>query len=123
MPASDVHVALYLLSLIGVSNSYSPIKTASAAIHAYHQVTNRPSPTDSKIVKAVREAARRLLPEGKNRKEPLAWSHVTSIAQRIDAETCSLSELMVAACGQFGFHRFPAVQRPGQCVCGLADVQ
>ena len=73
LPAVPLTVALYLLMLTQTANSFSTVKMASAAIPAFHSFASQPEVTRAPIVAAIREHARRSLPSGENRKEPIPF--------------------------------------------------
>ena len=76
LPAAPLTVALYLLKLAQTANSFSTIKLASAAIAAFHSFASQTEVTRAPIVAAIREYARRNLPSGDNRKEPIPFDKV-----------------------------------------------
>jgi hypothetical protein len=73
LPASSGTVAMYLMWVTQHANTFSTVKTASAAIYSYHRLTNSAeSVTDNPMVNAVRETAKRALGTAvHNRKQPL----------------------------------------------------
>ncbi len=76
LPADEMTVALYPYSVVERSNTFAPVKSASAVI-AYFQKINMHEhlPTQSATVGMVRQAATRkfrLTPKG--RKEPFQWA-------------------------------------------------
>lgn len=71
LPARDFPVALYLTSLIQSANSCRPIITAFYSIKWFHDINNFSSPTNSKIVLNILEAAKRILAKPVNKKEPI----------------------------------------------------
>lgn len=71
LPAKAFHVALYLASLIQSANTPSPIVNAFYSIKYYHDLFDFNSPTDSRLVCNVFEAAKRRLSKPVNKKEPM----------------------------------------------------
>jgi hypothetical protein len=71
LPSAPLTVALYLLKLSQTAKSFSTIKLASAAIAAFHSFASQPEVTRAPFVAPIREYARRTLPPGANRKEPI----------------------------------------------------
>ena len=67
---------LYLLKLAQTANSFSTIKLASAAIATFHSFVSQTEVTRAPIVAAIREYARRTLPSGDYRKEPIPFDKV-----------------------------------------------
>ena len=59
-PAKTEHVALYLQHLIDTTHSQSAVDSAIYAIQWAHTMAGIPSPTNSLIIPAIREAAKRL---------------------------------------------------------------
>ena len=59
-PVKPEHVALYLQYLMDTTHSHSSVYLAIYAIQWAHSLAGLQSPTDSPIVHAVREAAKRL---------------------------------------------------------------
>ena len=72
MSAQVFPFALCLLSLIQTASTPSPVITAFYSIKWVHEISDMKSPTDSKIVINVLEAAMRILVKPKNKKEPIS---------------------------------------------------
>lgn len=74
-PTNPFYFALYLQHLIEQSLSPSVIDSASYCIKWAHSVAGIPSPTDNRIVEAVRCASKRIFGTAiVNRKEPILLS-------------------------------------------------
>ena len=105
--ATPLTVALYLLMLAQTANSFSTIKLASAAIAAFHSFASQTEVTRAPIVAAIREYARRTLPSGDNRKEPIPFDEVEEacwvLAERPSGR---LRDLSLAAAISLGFCGF-----------------
>lgn len=71
LPAKDLHVALYLTSVIQFSNSVSPVVNAFYSIRWAHCLTGDRSPTDTGLVKNVLESGKRKLAKPTVKKEPV----------------------------------------------------
>lgn len=72
-PAKTEHVALYLQHLIDTTHSHSAVDSAIYAIQWAHNMAGIPSPTNSPIIHAIREAAKRLVgTHPVNKKEPIS---------------------------------------------------
>ena len=72
-PAKTEHVALYLQHLIDTTHSQSAVDSAIYAIQWAHTMAAFPSPTNSPIIHAIREAAKRLVgTRPVNKKEPIS---------------------------------------------------
>lgn len=107
LPAAPLTVALYLLKLTQTAKSFSTVKMASAAIAAFHSFASQAEVTRAPIVAAIREHARRILPAGDNRKEPISFEKVEE-ACKVLAERSSdrLRNLSLAAAISLGFCGF-----------------
>lgn len=68
IPATPLAVALYLTETTAAARTFSVVRLASAAVAAFHHAVGLPSPTETEMVYSVREAAKRLLPDGKGKK-------------------------------------------------------
>ena len=109
LPAAPLTVALYLLMLTQKANSFSTIKMASAAIAAFHSFASQPEVTTAPIVNAIREHAKRKLPDGVNKKEPLPWEKVEEVCKLLAERPASsgrLRNLSLAAAISLGFCGF-----------------
>ena len=107
LPAAPLTVALYLLKLAQTANSFSTIKLASAAFHSFASQTEV---TRAPIVAAIREYARRTLPSGDNRKEPIPFDKVEEacwvLAERPSGRLRNLSLAAAISLGFCGFFRY-----------------
>ena len=83
LPAKPIVVAMYLAHVAGGAESYSVVKTASAAIYNAHRMagyTDHCIPTKHQFCKVVRESAKRELGlRVKNRKAPLALGDLIAL--------------------------------------------
>ena len=72
-PAKTEHFASYLQHLIDTTHSQSAVDSAIYAIQWAHTMAAIPSPTNSPIIHAIREAAKRLVgTRPVNKKEPIS---------------------------------------------------
>ena len=72
LPANAFHVALYLSALIQSCNTPSLVVNAFYSIkRCFHDMFDYKSPTDSKLVSKVFDAARRKLAKPVHKKEPM----------------------------------------------------
>lgn len=71
LPAKDLHVALYLASLVQLSRTPSPVIQAFYSIRWAHCVVSVISPTESFLVKNILEGAKRRLCVPTVKKEPV----------------------------------------------------
>ena len=110
LPAVPLTVALYLLMLTQTATSFSTVKMASAAIAAFHSFASQPEVTRAPIVAAIREHARRSLPCGENRKEPIPFDKVEEackvLAFRPSGRLRNLSLAAAISLGFCGFFRY-----------------
>ena len=82
LPATPTAVALFLFfRLTTGAQSFSVIKTASAAIHQAHVANLLASPTDHQLPSLVRKLAKKKLgTEAKNVKSPFDWAVIAKFA-------------------------------------------
>ena len=71
LPARAFHVALYLASLVQSANTHSPVTNAFYSIKWFHDLFDFKSPTDSKLVVNILDAAKRRLSKPVSKKEPI----------------------------------------------------
>ena len=71
LPAKDLHVALYLASLVQLSRTPSPVIQAFYSIIWAHYVINVISPTESFLVKNILEGVKRRVCVPTVLKEPI----------------------------------------------------
>ncbi|XP_068240109.1 uncharacterized protein [Palaemon carinicauda] len=83
LPAKSFIVAIYLASLIQSVNSPSPVIAAFYAIKWYHDINGLYSPTNSKLVENILEAAKRVLGKPVVKKEPITVDIITSLYNRL----------------------------------------
>ena len=73
VPSGSLHDALYLQHLIDTMHSQSAVDSAIYAIQWTHTMAGIPSPTNSPIIHAIREAGKRLVgTRPVNKKEPIS---------------------------------------------------
>lgn len=106
LPAEPVFVALYFVKLLQSANTFSVIKTASAAISAFHDIAGRSSPCVDRLASRVREAVHRILAAPAKKKKPLSIGNVVSIVDRFAPTVCALDDLYLATAVSFGFFGF-----------------
>ena len=80
LPADEMTVAIYLQTLVERANTFTPVKSASAAIAYFKKINlQHHLPTKSPTVGMARQATSRkfgLMPKG--RKEPFQWALVVA---------------------------------------------
>ena len=104
IPASNVTLALYIVSLIQQERSVSCINSAIYGIDWVHLKNGHTKPSEHTVVKQVAEVARRILAKQKSRKTPLSALHVKNIIRRLEGGP--LCDLQVAAFIALGFYGF-----------------
>ena len=104
IPASNVTLALYIVSLIQQERSVSCINSAIYGIDWVHLKNGHTKPSEHTVVKQVAEAARRILAKPKSRKSPLSALHVKNIIRRLEGGP--LGDIQVAAFIALGFYGF-----------------
>jgi len=109
LPSTGTVIALYLLAIAQTGKSHSSIKCNSAVIAAFHEFSGSSKVTEHPLVCAVRNYARRVLPAGENRKEPITWEKVEQANQWLASTAQSLRNLSLATaislvfCGFFRY--------------------
>jgi hypothetical protein len=71
LPARALQVAIYLASIIQTANTPSPVINSFYSIKWYHELLGFQSPTESKLVVNILEAAKRRLAKPVRKKEPV----------------------------------------------------
>lgn len=72
MPASPIHVALYLRHLLQNGSSQNPVNNAVYAIKWAHECAGFTDPTNNSYVTSIQEAAKRKASRAINKKEPIS---------------------------------------------------
>jgi hypothetical protein len=97
LPALHVTVALFLCAVAATSNTYAPVKSASAAIFTAHDMGLAGAPTKHPLCKLVRQGLKRKFGlRLVNRKEPLAPELVVAFAECFASPSSPLVHLMLA---------------------------
>lgn len=97
LPASVFPVAIYLASLIQTVNSPSPVIAAFYAIKWFHDINGLHSPTDSKLVSNVLEAAKRKLSKPSVKKEPITIDQISNMYTRLYSNGNIKSQRIICA--------------------------
>ncbi|VDI24029.1 Hypothetical predicted protein [Mytilus galloprovincialis] len=79
LPASTVHIALYLVHISETFNSTSKIDEAVYAISWAHKLAGFPNPCNSDLVTSVREGSYRKIGHKINKKEPITANILSKI--------------------------------------------
>ena len=92
VPASDKHIALYLVSLLQQGSSCHVIDSVVYGVRWVHRIRGYPDPTQS-LSRNVLECAKRIVRPPKHPKEPLTPSMLHSIYKSIGAFNSDLLNL------------------------------
>lgn len=109
IPASPLHVALYLTHKLRTAKTATALEGPRDAISAFHRNAGLPSPTLNPLVQSVIQGAQRLLAQPVQKKEPLELAHVQTIVARFAFTGAPLQDLMICTAisvGFFGFFRY-----------------
>ena len=114
-PARDIHVVLFIVSLIQSRESYSVIESCFYAIKHAHKIGNLDDPTSSSLTRYALEAAKRTCSRPVRKKEPITPDHIKRIHVEMTVSgKMSLLHLrdftMILLCYS-GFLRFEEVAR------------
>lgn len=111
LPATDVHVAIYLTYLAKTFKSSSKIEEATYAITWAHNMSGLYNPCDSDLVKFVREGCIREHSQPVNKKEPVSPAVLTAVVEKFGRDNASLYELRtcIFLLGYAGFLRFSEI--------------
>lgn len=117
LPAKALHVALYLASLIQTANSPSPIINAFYSIKWFHELFDFNSPTDSKLVLNILEAAKRKLSKPIRKKEPVTIELLNKVFDSLFEIRNIKNQRFISACllGYAGFMRSEEVINLRRC--------
>ena len=99
----------FLLRCIQTASTPSPVITAFYSIKWVHDISDMKSPTDSKNVINVLEAAKRILAKPKNKKEPISVEILMSMYKRLYRFRHLKNRRIICAC-LLGFAGFMRIQ-------------
>ena len=110
-PAKTEHVALYLQHLIDTTHSQSAVDSAIYAIQWAHTMAGIPSPTNSPIIHAIREAAKRLVgTRPVNKKEPISAGMIRKLVNNSNFDNLlELRNVCICILDYAGFFRIQEV--------------
>jgi len=108
VPASPIHVALYLTDLIDKHVSSSVISASLYSIKWAHSLRNLPDPTANACVKNLLESAKRTLSKPVSRKEPISLESLKELCEKYSNNTdlLVLRDLCMISWVFNGFLRF-----------------
>lgn len=109
--AKTEHVALYLQHLIDTTHSQSAVDSAIYAIQWAHTMAAIPSPTNSPIIHAIREAAKRLVgTRPVNKKEPISAGMIRKLVNNSNFDNLlELRNVCIFILAYAGFFRIQEV--------------
>ena len=116
-PASPIHVALYLCSLVQQKQSVTNILSAFFGISWAHNIAGHYNPCQASIVKNLLEAAKRILGKPITKKVPITADHLRMLVEKFDTPTASLLEIrflamcLLAFAGFFRFSELAQISR------------
>ena len=110
-PAKTEHVALYLQHLIDTTHSQSAVDSAIYAIQWAHAMAGIPSPTNSPIIHAIRDAAKRLVgTRPVNRKEPISAGMIRKLVDNSNFDNLlELRNVCIFILAYAGFFRIQEI--------------
>ena len=110
-PAKTEHVALYLQHLMDTTHSQSAVDSAIYAIQWAHTIAAIPSPTNSPIIHAIREAAKRLVgTRPVNKKEPISAGMIRKLVNNSNFDNLlELRNVCIFILAYAGFFRIQEV--------------
>lgn len=106
LPASPMHVSLYLVSIMQYAKTSSPVTTAFYSISWAHKLAGVQDPTDHVLPKRVKESALRKLGHGKNKKEPVTPEMLSNLVQKYASDSATLSDLRLVVMCLIAFTAF-----------------
>ena len=106
LPATPLHVALYLMSLIQKSTTSVPIEKAVNALSRAHQVAFVEDPTRCNIVKETLAGAKRMLAHRTQKKEPITPEILKNLVDKFASLGASLLNIRVVTICLISFAGF-----------------
>ena len=108
LPASPVHVALYLSFLLDSGCTYSTISTAVYSIEWAHDMCGKLDPTNNSFVQNLVESAKRTAKPIVNKKDPVSTDILIKLCDMFQFSTDLLvvRDLLMILIGFSGFLRF-----------------
>ena len=117
LPASGLHVALYLANLVQSANTPSPIISAFYGLRWAHSLAGKPSPTDSALVRNTLDAAKRRLSGPVNKKEPITPELLEKMYDALSVQGTLYSQITITTClvAYAGFLRSDELLKVRRC--------
>ena len=111
LPAKEIHVALFLVSLIQTNTTYDVIESHVYAIKWYHRIASFKDPCNV-LCNNILEAAKRTCSRSVTKKQPLSVENIRRIFEVIGGNNCSLLDLRnftIILLGFAGFMRYSEI--------------
>lgn len=111
LPASAIHVALYLTHLLENGSSQHPVNSAIYGIKWAHDIVGLADPTKNSFVSSLQEAARRNAYRPVHKKEPISKEMIIELCNKY--EECNdiliVRNMLMILFGFAGFLRFDEI--------------
>ena len=114
LPASPIHVALYMNFLIQKANTATPVQEAVSAISWAHQLAVADDPTKHPLVQNTLAGAKRILAHSTAKKEPITVEMLGKLCEKlggVDASLADVRTLAICLIGFAGFLRYDELAR------------
>ena len=107
-PASPIHVAMYILSLIGAGKSDKVVSASIYAIKWFHHMNDYVDPTDNRLVTMLLESAKRTNSKPVVKRDVLNVEHLIELCNMFSdsSDVIVLRDLTMILLGFAGFLRF-----------------
>ena len=108
MPASPIHIALYLSNLLDSGSTYSTVSSAVYSIKWAHEMCGQIDPTNNSFVESLVESAKRTAKPVVNKKDPVTTDILIRLCSMFHFSTDLLvvRDLLMTLLGFSGFLRF-----------------
>lgn len=113
LPASPVHVALYITHLMDIHTSYSVISTTVYSIKWAHSLRSLSDPTDNTFVTNLLESAKRLLSKPVSKKQPVTTDMLIELCSLYtdSSDVIVVRDLCMILIGFTAFLRFDELSK------------
>jgi integrase len=113
IPAEDLHLGLFIASVIQSNGRYGRITSVYYGLKWLHDSLRLRNPCDSMLVKTLREAAKRILSRSPVKKEPMSPYNLTKLATNLKTrpDLLNMRTLTMAILSYAGFFRYDEVSR------------
>ena len=91
LPASELTITMFILSLVQSGLSSSSLHQCLAAITWIHKLAQLPNPTDSPLIATILEGAKRIVARPTQRKEPLTVEHIRKLYAQMSSTNGEIS--------------------------------